>query len=135
MVIRILSHQNNFLVNLPDRDKEIDNSVYLFGYNGTARIINLLSGKYKKTVIIEEAKNEDPKPKMQGKIEPTIEIPLETFINHGKSVSKGKCINMTNYIFLYKASKSDGSSGGPIFDSEGRLLGINFGNIFFFFKI
>ncbi len=101
-------------MNLPDRDKEEGNSVYLFGHNDTDGVINFLSEEYKKTVIIEEAKNEDPKPKMQGKRDPTIEVSLKTFINYGKSVSTGKCMNMTNYLILYKASKSDGSSGGHI---------------------
>ncbi len=59
-------------MNLPDRDKEEGNSVYLFGHNDTAGIINFLSEEYKKTFIIEEAKSEDPKPKMQGKLNPQL---------------------------------------------------------------
>lgn len=98
--------------------------VYLFGYHDTDGFVNFLDEEYKKTVILDEKiEGETQKEKVKLTVE------LSNFINPNKSISTGKCKKIENGFLAFKASTSEGSSGGPVFDSNGQLIGISFGNV------
>ena len=110
---------------------------FVFGYNDTNAAVNLLDPEYQMTIILkqeEQKEKENEKPvgkekKVKKEEETKMEIKLQEFFYDGKSLSAGKCDNIQNGFVIYKASASGGSSGGPLFDQDGKLLGIVFGNL------
>jgi len=113
-----------FLEAMTGSKREAGDPIYLFGYNGTSGAVNFTDTEYEKTVIIEKKRGR------KGKNQPKAQIvrPLAEFLNSGKSISTGKCLNAEGNFVIYKASTSAGSSGGPLFDKHGKLIGISFGN-------
>ena len=84
--------------------------------------MDLLDQEYKKTIILE---NEDE----QAQKDYNLQIKFNHFLYDGKSLSAKKCDKVENGFAVYRAATSQGSSGGPLFDERGKLLGIAFGNL------
>ena len=97
---------------------------YLIAYNINEGIVDLLDQEYKKTIILENEKDEQA----QGNYD--LQIKFYNFLYDGKSLSAGKCDKVENGFVVYRATTSEGSSGGPLFDEKGKLLGIAFGNLY-----
>ena len=99
--------------------------------------VDFLSEEYKNTVILENkeerlnnitAESMNRVTRSQTKT-PKIQLSLKEFVNPGKSLSVGKCDRIENGFVAFKATTNQGSSGGPLFDDKGKLLGIIFGNL------
>ena len=99
--------------------------VYLVGYNKAIGKVNFGDNEYQQTVVMSE-ENETFKRKRAV----TAETSLINFVNRGKSLSRGECLSSQEPFIHYKATSTEGSSGGPVFrDDDERLIGIAFGNL------
>lgn len=58
-------------------------------------------------------------------------FPICYFLNNNLSISYIKIWKENNYLINFEGSTTSGSSGGPIFDTDGIVIGINFGYYIF----
>ena len=103
--------------------------VFLFGYNDTRYEVDFLTDEYQKTLIVDFGdEKEGAQENTNKELIKSVTARLTKFLNPGKSLSMGKCDKFEQGFLLYKASTSEGSNGGPVFNSSGQLVGISFGN-------
>ena len=58
-------------------------------------------------------------------------FPICYFLNNNLSISFIKIWKSNNYMINFEGSTTNGSSGGPIFNNKGHIVGINFGYYIF----
>jgi len=108
--------------------------LYLIGYNSCSGYVNFSDIEYQKTFQVESKQKkvkyvEDPDNLSDLKESSGIFTYLSHFVNMKKSVSLGVCEQHGDEFLLFKATSTQGSSGGPVLDENGRLVGIAFGNL------
>ncbi|KRX03126.1 Trypsin-like cysteine/serine peptidase domain [Pseudocohnilembus persalinus] len=55
-------------------------------------------------------------------------VNIKLLINSQKSIGLGKIIDFSQFILCYEGTTACGSSGSPVIDQNGNLLGINTGS-------
>ena len=108
--LQITEYFANSTLSMKDRDL-----VCVIRYNDTWGKWNFNNTEYSGTIITEGC--------VKG-----ISIPYQHLVYNGKSLSAGLFKKGGFGILAYKASTTENSSGGPILNSNGDIIGLAFGN-------